>query len=51
LDVEDEVVLNHFRKEEIEEIYDMPGPVIPELAENVTDCLSKFVGKVNIILY
>ncbi|CAG8631001.1 8009_t:CDS:2, partial [Paraglomus brasilianum] len=45
LDVEDEVVLKHFNKEEMEEISQTPGPVILELAENVTDCLNKFVSK------
>ncbi|CAG8641218.1 10639_t:CDS:2, partial [Ambispora gerdemannii] len=48
LDTEDEVVMNHFSKEEMEEIDQTPGPVIPELAENVTDCLSKFVDKTNL---
>ena len=48
LDVEDEAVLNHFSKEEMEEIDQTPGPVIPELAENVIDCLNKFVSKVNL---
>ncbi|CAG8691326.1 964_t:CDS:2, partial [Ambispora leptoticha] len=48
LDIDDEVVMNHFSKEEMEEIDQTPGPVIPELAENVTDCLCKFVDKTNL---
>ncbi|RIB14159.1 hypothetical protein C2G38_2195898 [Gigaspora rosea] len=35
LDVKDEVVLNHFTKEEVEEIDQIPGPAISELSENV----------------
>ncbi|CAG8564981.1 21166_t:CDS:10, partial [Racocetra persica] len=34
LDVEDDIVLNHFYEEEIEEIDQVSGPAIPELSEN-----------------
>ncbi|CAG8700541.1 16043_t:CDS:2, partial [Racocetra fulgida] len=43
LDVEDEVVLNHFTEEEMEEIVQVSGPAVPELSENVIDCLSDWI--------
>ncbi|CAG8754318.1 26524_t:CDS:2, partial [Gigaspora margarita] len=48
LDVEDEVVLNHFTEKEMVEIDQVPGPAVPELSENVIDCLSKFAGKTDL---
>jgi hypothetical protein len=46
LDVEDELIMEHFTEEELEEISSAPIPEVPELSDEVNDFLCKFLGKV-----
>ncbi|CAB4427528.1 unnamed protein product [Rhizophagus irregularis] len=48
LDVEDELIMEHFTEEELEEISSAPIPEVPELSDKVNDFLCKFLGKINL---
>ncbi|PKK76475.1 hypothetical protein RhiirC2_772491 [Rhizophagus irregularis] len=48
LDVEDELIMEHFTEEELEEISSAPIPEVPELSDEVNDFLCKFLGKINL---
>ncbi|CAI2175886.1 19774_t:CDS:2 [Funneliformis geosporum] len=48
LDVEDELIMEHFTQEELEEIDSIPIPEVPELSKEVDDFLRKFLGKINL---
>ncbi|CAG8625303.1 6697_t:CDS:2, partial [Paraglomus occultum] len=45
LDVEDEIIRQHFSKAELDEIDCVPGPQLPELSEEITGFLNKFADK------
>lgn len=46
LDIDDEVIRQHFSEVELNEIDSVSGPQVPELSSDVIDCLSKFIDKV-----
>ncbi|RUP50053.1 hypothetical protein BC936DRAFT_140544 [Jimgerdemannia flammicorona] len=48
LDTDDEIIQKHFSNADLEEIIDTPGPIIPELFDEVAEYLSQFSGKTNL---
>ncbi|GES91964.1 C2H2-type zinc finger transcription factor [Rhizophagus clarus] len=48
LDVEDKLIMEHFTREELEEIDSTPIPEVPELPKEVDNFLCKFLGKTNL---
>ncbi|CAG8544441.1 11597_t:CDS:2 [Ambispora leptoticha] len=51
LDVDDGIINQHFNEAELDEIDYAPGPQVPELSEEITGFLNKFVDKVILHLY
>ncbi|CAG8846108.1 31399_t:CDS:2, partial [Gigaspora margarita] len=45
LDIEDNLIMEHFTKEELEEIEDTTIPEVPDLLDKIDDFLDKFLGK------
>ncbi|CAB5396375.1 unnamed protein product [Rhizophagus irregularis] len=48
LDVEDELIMEHFTEEELKEIEGTTIPKIPDLSDEIDDFLGKFLGKTNL---
>ncbi|RUS34368.1 hypothetical protein BC938DRAFT_480968 [Jimgerdemannia flammicorona] len=48
LDTDDEIIQKHFSNADLEEIIDTPGPIIPDLFDEVAEYLSQFSGKTNL---
>ncbi|CAG8560514.1 6505_t:CDS:2, partial [Ambispora leptoticha] len=48
LDVEDELIMEHFTVKELEEIESATIPEVPELSNEIDDFLGKFLGKTNL---
>ena len=46
LDVEDELIMEHFTVEELEEIEGITIPEVPDISDEIDDYLGKFFGKV-----
>ncbi|GBC08988.1 hypothetical protein RclHR1_08520014 [Rhizophagus clarus] len=48
LDVEDELIMEHFTEKELEEIEGTTIPEVPDLSDEIDDFLGKFLGKTNL---
>ncbi|CAG8463353.1 12236_t:CDS:2 [Acaulospora colombiana] len=48
LDVEDELIMEHFTEKELEEIEGTTIPVVPDISDEIDNFLSKFLGKTNL---
>ncbi|CAG8699506.1 3960_t:CDS:2, partial [Acaulospora morrowiae] len=48
VDVDDETIRNHFNEAELDEIDCTLGPQVPELSDDITNCLDKFIDKTNL---
>ncbi|CAG8541030.1 12439_t:CDS:10 [Ambispora gerdemannii] len=48
LDIEDELIMEHFTVKELEEIESATIPEVPELSNEIDDFLGKFLGKTNL---
>lgn len=46
IDVNDEIIKNHFSEDELQEIEDFPSPEVPDISPDVIDYLKKFKDKV-----
>ena len=46
LDVDDNVIRQHFSKEERDEIEFAPSPQVPEISDEIDEFLNKFIDKV-----
>ena len=51
LDVEDELVMEHFTETELREIDNTSIPEVPELSNEIDEFLNKFLGKVRNISF
>ncbi|RUP48517.1 hypothetical protein BC936DRAFT_144460, partial [Jimgerdemannia flammicorona] len=48
VDVDDEIIKRHF-SEELHEIDYTPSPQVPELSDEITAYLGKFINKINVL--